>query len=130
MSPGQEKSVRSPGQSRDVLPQVQTPRAQPGTRLGVTYVEQESRDWCEALHMNQAQTDREVSFPGSNIEKPKKRLRKLSHRKSFLLPDKAKKQFFYYSVLSAVLFLSGFSLSNVANHEKTSDCNNTSIINV
>lgn len=46
---------------------------------GVTYIEQESRDWCEAIYVNQAQTDREVPFPGSNIEKPKKRQRKLNH---------------------------------------------------
>lgn len=36
MSPGQEKPVRSPGQSRDVLPEVQTPTAPARHEAGVS----------------------------------------------------------------------------------------------
>lgn len=69
---GQGRAEMFSPRSRPQLPQ-------PGVRWGVTYIEQESRDWCEAIYVNQAQTDREVPFPGSNIEKPKKRQRKLNH---------------------------------------------------
>ena len=76
MSPAQEKPGRKKhrAEARCYTPQVQTPGC-PGQARGwaATYIEEESRDWCEALYMNQAQTVREVSFPGSNIKKPKKK---------------------------------------------------------
>jgi len=66
------------GEARHCGPQVQTSSC-PGRARGWAgaYVEEESRDWCEALDVNQAQTVREVSFPGSNVKKPEKIIRKL-----------------------------------------------------
>lgn len=82
MSPAQEEPGRNTRQRRGVILPRPEPLAVPPRQAwgrAVTYIEEESRDWCEALYMNQAQTVREMSFPGSNVKKPKKKeIRKLN----------------------------------------------------
>lgn len=68
-----EEGVSSAGEAQEerrcYTPCVRMPGCPSQAQVwAVTYIEEKSRDWCEALHMNQAQTVREVSFSGSNIK--------------------------------------------------------------
>lgn len=96
-----------------------------------TYIKEKSRDWCETLYVNQAQTVREVSFSGSNIKKPKRRQNQNHHQKqtqthahktetvswgiSYCFSTKT--TLFFYSIVNAAFFSCAFSLSAGADHQ-------------